>query len=79
MKKVKRKKPRILRNLACDFCEGSKEPSYKDYLDLKKYLNIRGGILSRNKTGICAKHQRQTTQSIKRARHLSLLPFVTSA
>jgi small subunit ribosomal protein S18 len=33
--------------------------------------------LPRRTTGVCAKHQRQLTEAIKRARHTALLPYVT--
>ncbi len=49
---------------------------YKDVNLLKKYISDRGKILGRARPGICAKHQRQITKSIKRARIMALLPFV---
>ena len=49
---------------------------YKDLDALKKFLNPHGRILSRKKTGLCAKHQRQLAVAVKRARFLGLLPFV---
>jgi small subunit ribosomal protein S18 len=33
-------------------------------------------MLPRRITGACAKHQRQLTRAIKRARHMALIPFV---
>jgi small subunit ribosomal protein S18 len=59
-----------------------KEPEYVDYKDvdlLKKYLNEQGKLLPRRVTGASAKFQRQLTRAIKRARHLSLIPFVADA
>ncbi|MBL7078546.1 30S ribosomal protein S18 [Candidatus Shapirobacteria bacterium] len=78
MKRPKRRKTRIFKPRPCQFCETGKSPDYREYLELKKYLSIRGGILSRARNGNCAKHQRQLTKSIKQARHLGLLPFVAS-
>jgi small subunit ribosomal protein S18 len=43
---------------------------------LRDYLTDRGKIRPRRQTGACAKHQRQLSIAIKRARHLALLPFV---
>jgi len=48
---------------------------YKDVEAIKKFTNPHGRILSRKKTGLCAKHQRQLSQAVKRARFLGFLPF----
>lgn len=61
---------------ACPFCEDKKNPDYKDLEELKKYITERGKIVSRERTGVCAKHQRQLTTAIKRARYLAMLPFI---
>ena len=50
---------------------------YKDYNRLRKFITERGKILPRRITGNCAKHQRQLTVAIKRARHIALLPFTS--
>lgn len=50
---------------------------YKDVDFLKRYLNEQGKILPRRITGVPQKFQRQLTQAVKRARHLSLLPFAS--
>ena len=49
---------------------------YKDVELLKRYLNEQGKILPRRITNVPAKFQRQLTRAVKRARHLSLLPYV---
>ena len=49
---------------------------YKEITYLTKFLTPQGQILSRRRTGFCTQCQRQLKQAIKRARHLSLLPFV---
>lgn len=59
----------------CRFCETKKDPDYKNYKALAKYVSERGRIASRERSGNCAKHQRMMTVEIKRARHLGLLPF----
>jgi small subunit ribosomal protein S18 len=50
---------------------------YKEIEKLKKYITDRGKIIPRRVTGTCAKHQRQLTGAIKRARFLALLPFTS--
>ena len=49
---------------------------YKDALFLRKFLNEQGKILPRRLTGTSLKFQRKVAQSVKRARHLALLPYV---
>ena len=49
---------------------------YKDTEILKKYLNPHARMIAGKRTGICAKHQRQFAQAVKRARFMALLPFV---
>jgi small subunit ribosomal protein S18 len=64
------------RTKACRFCtDKSKIIDYKDVDMLLGLTNLRGRILPRRKTGTCARHQRQVSQAIKRARHLALLPY----
>ena len=48
---------------------------YKNADQLKKFINEKGKILPRRATGACAKHQRVITNTIKRARHIAILPF----
>jgi small subunit ribosomal protein S18 len=48
---------------------------YKNIKVLKSYLTERGKILPRRMTGNCAKHQRELTESIKRARSIALIAF----
>ena len=59
----------------CLFCETKTVPSYKQYETLSKFLSDRGRIYSRERTGVCAKHQRSLAQEVQRARFLALLPF----
>lgn len=59
------------------FTETGTMPDYKDYEVLKQFLTNRGKILPRSRTGLTQKQQRQLTLSIKRARHLARLPFVS--
>ncbi|MEE8827009.1 MAG: 30S ribosomal protein S18 [Eubacteriales bacterium] len=64
------------RKKVCVFCGKDSEISYKDVNKLKRYISERGKILPRRITGNCAKHQRELTTAIKRARHLAILPYV---
>lgn len=49
---------------------------YKDPEFLKKFVNEQGKILPRRLTGTSLKYQRKVATAVKRARHLSLLPYV---
>jgi len=49
---------------------------YKDVELLSKFLTEQGKILPRRMTGLTTKQQNQMTKAVKRARMLSLLPFV---
>jgi small subunit ribosomal protein S18 len=60
----------------CRFC--SEKVEYIDYKNIKilrNYLTERGKILPRRMTGTCAKHQRELSESIKRARSIALLAY----
>lgn len=63
--------------LKCYYCTEKQLPDYKEFETLKKFVSDRGKIFSRGKTGVCAKHQRILAKSIKQARHLAFLPFVS--
>ena len=64
------------RKKVCVFCGKDNVIDYKDTNKLKRYVSERGKILPRRITGNCAKHQRALTVAIKRARHVSLMPYV---
>lgn len=51
---------------------------YKDAETLKRFMTERGDILSRERSGLSAKQHRELAKQIKRARHIGLLPFVTT-
>ena len=60
----------------CAFCgDKTQVIDYKNYDLLRRYVHEDGKIRPRRQTGNCAKHQRKIAISIKRARHLALLPF----
>lgn len=73
---MKRDRTRRPRKRVCSFCVDKVESiDYKETGRLRKYLTERGKILPRRISGNCAKHQRQLTIAIKRARNVALLPF----
>jgi small subunit ribosomal protein S18 len=49
---------------------------YKDERTLSRFLSERGKILPSRLSGTCARHQRQLSTAIKRARVLALLPYL---
>jgi len=78
-KKSSRKKfkPQIIKvKKNCVFCNENYEPNYKNYKELARYVSDRGRIFGKDRTGICSKHQKRLGVQVKRARHLSLIPFV---
>ena len=62
------------RKKICHMCAG-KTVDYKDVNIISKYVNDNGKILPRRATGACAKHQRDITLTVKRARHIAVLPY----
>lgn len=69
---------RRTRKKVCAFClDKANQIDYKDIAKLKRYMSERSKIVPRRVTGTCARHQRQLTIAIKRARHLALLPYVS--
>ena len=66
------------RKKVCAFCVDKAEHiDYKDVAKLRRYLSERAKIVPRRVTGTCARHQRELTVAIKRARQIALLPFVS--
>ncbi|MEK7257111.1 MAG: 30S ribosomal protein S18 [Bacteroidota bacterium] len=55
---------------------GIKYIDYKDPDFLLQFINEQGKILPRRITGNSLKYQRRVATAIKRARHLSMLPFM---
>lgn len=75
---MKRERGRKPRRKVCSFCVDKVEDiDYKDIPKLRRYITERGKILPRRISGNCAKHQRQLTIAIKRARNVALLPFTS--
>ena len=73
---ARRPRGRRPRRKVCQFCVDKVEHiDYKEIARLRRYINERGKILPRRMSGTCAKHQRQLSIAIKRARHIALLPY----
>ena len=66
------------RRKVCQFCVDKIDHiDYKDIVRLRKCVSERSKILPRRVTGACAKHQRQLTVAVKRARKAALLAYVS--
>ena len=66
------------RKKVCAFCvEKAETIDYKDVATLRKFTSDRAKILPRRVTGTCARHQRELTTAIKRARQIALLPYTS--
>ena len=73
---IRRDRSRRPRKKVCSFCVDKVDHiDYKDAGKLRRFITERGNILPRRISGNCAKHQRQVTLAIKRARNIALLPF----
>lgn len=73
---MKRERGRKPKKKVCSFCvDKVTDIDYKDLPKLRRYTTERGKILPRRISGNCAKHQRQMTLAVKRARNIALLPF----
>jgi len=58
----------------CSFCINKiTYIDYKDIARIRKYMTEKGKIVPRRQTGLCAGHQREITNAIKRARNMSLI------
>ena len=67
---------RKMRKKVCALCANKDLVlDYKNADQMKKYVNEKGKILPRRATGACAKHQRDITLAVKRARQIAILPF----
>ena len=67
---------RKMRKKVCPLCKDKNLVlDYKNPEQLKKFINDKGKILPRRATGACAKHQRDITIAVKRARQIAILPY----
>jgi small subunit ribosomal protein S18 len=73
---LRRDRGRRPKRRVCSFCvDKIDEVDYKEASRLRRFTSERGKILPRRITGNCARHQRQLTVAVKRARLVALLPF----
>jgi len=73
---LRRDRGRKPKKKICSYCMDKIESvDYKQYEKLKRFVTERGKVLPRRISGNCAKHQRQLTRAIKKARIMALLPF----
>ena len=76
--RMRRPRGRKPRRKVCAFCVDQVQSiDYKDVVKLRRFTSERGKILPRRMMGTCAKHQRQLSTAIKRARTIALLPYVS--
>lgn len=72
------KKQRMGRKKVCYFTKNKIESiDYKDIELLKRFISANGKIIPRRVTGTRAKYQRMLATAIKRARQMTLLPYVS--
>ena len=71
------RRPFMRRRKSCPF-SGPSAPAidYKDTKLLSRFVSERGKIVPSRITAVSAKKQREMARAIKRARFLSLLPYV---
>ncbi len=71
------RRPFFRRRKTCPF-SGPNAPKidYKDIKLLSRFISERGKIVPSRITAVSAKKQRELARAIKRARFLSLLPYV---
>lgn len=63
----------------CRFCADKDLPlNYKNPEVLRDFVTERGKIIARRITGTCAKHQRELTREIKRARQMALMIYTAT-
>ena len=66
------------RKKICRFCaEKVLTIDYKDLARLQKFITERGKMIPARISGACATHQRALARSIKQARFVALLPYMT--
>jgi small subunit ribosomal protein S18 len=70
------KRRRFGRRTGCKFCVDKVGlVDFKDVRRLRSFVSERGKITPRRISGSCARHQRQLTRAIRRARTVALVPY----
>ena len=65
------------REKTCYFTKNNiKHVDYRDVHLLSNFINPHGKILSRKRSGLCAKYQRRVKKAIKNARYMALMPYI---
>lgn len=77
MRQVITKKTTYSKKRWASVFEEIKEIDFKDVKFLSRFITERGKILPRKITGLSAQQQRKITKAVKRARQMSLLPFIS--
>lgn len=66
------------RKKVCRFCSDQDFlMDYKDFRMMQSFMSEHGKIVPRRISGNCAQHQRKLTTSVKRARNLALVGYVS--
>jgi len=64
-------------NKVCRFCaDSSMVVDYKDAKVLRVFVAESGKLIPARISGNCAKHQREISLAVKRARQLALMPYL---
>ena len=62
---------------SCPFCETRvRFIDYKEDRTLGRFITDHGKILPSRLSGVCARHQRQLSTAVKRARYLAIIPYI---
>ena len=73
------KKRPVGRRKMCKFCgDETIKIDYKDAGLLKYFITDRGKLVPRRISGNCAKHQREISTAVNRARMIALMPFAVT-
>ena len=73
------KKHPVGRRKMCKFCaDETIKIDYKDGSLLKYFITDRGKLVPRRLTGNCAKHQREISTAVNRARMIAIMPFAVT-
>lgn len=76
MSAVLKKRRAYRRQKVCKFClDKVVQVDFKDVKRLRSFVSDRGKIVPRRISGNCARHQRQLTVAIRRARSIALMAY----
>ena len=57
----------------CYFCKKNTDVDWKSTDTLRRHITSLGKIKRRDTSGLCAKHQRQVSNAIKKSRNFGLI------